>query len=337
MNTSQNQQILLAERPTGKLSRAHFASTSTPIPGVADGNIVVRTILLSLDAANRAWMQGPTYRRAVKPGDVMHGYALAEVVASGAPEFQAGDIVACETGWQTYALVDSKEATKQIDHKPLSHLLSVLGIAGKTAYHGLLGVGQPQAGETVVVSAAAGSVGVYVGQLAKLHGAKVVGIAGGKEKCDWLVSELGFDAVVDYKTEKPLEALKERCPQGINIYFDNVGGTVLEAALFNMATGGRIVCCGAVSQYDTREMASPRGIPGLIVVKRLRMEGFIVLDKKHDDTKATAELLEWTTSGKLKVVDTILEGLEAAPEGLIGLLAGDNRGKWMVQVGPDPT
>ncbi|MCH9671637.1 MAG: NADP-dependent oxidoreductase [Gammaproteobacteria bacterium] len=331
-----NLQIRLTERPNGKLSPKHFATSQSEIPPVEDGKLLVRTVLLSLDAANRAWMQGPTYRRAVKPGDVMHGYGLGEVMASGSSAFAAGDIVACETGWQNYSLVDAGEAVKQIDHRPLSHLLSVLGIAGKTAYHGLLGIGQPQPGETVVVSAAAGSVGVYVGQLAQMRGARAVGIAGGREKCDWLTGTLGFDAAIDYKSADMLAELKAHCPKGIDVYFDNVGGPVLEAVLFNMAMGGRVVCCGAVSQYDTGDMASPRGIPGLIVVKRLRMEGFIVLDERHDDQRASADLLAWSTSGKLRVVDTILDGLESAPGGLIGLLAGENMGKWLVQVGADP-
>ncbi|MEM7253209.1 MAG: NADP-dependent oxidoreductase [Pseudomonadota bacterium] len=331
-----NRQILLHERPAGKLLESHFSANETARPKIGEEQVLVRTILLSLDAANRAWMQGPTYRQAVKQGDVMHGYAVAEVVESNSARFQPGAIVAGETGWQQYAALDAKRVSALPDYRPLSHLLSVLGIAGKTAYHGVYDIGALQAGETAVISAAAGSVGIYAGQLAKLRGARVVGIAGGSQKCEWLRTELGFDDTVDYKAGDLMKALSKACPNGIDVFFDNVGGPVLEAALFNMAMYGRVVCCGAVSQYDTAEMQSPRGIPGLLVVKRIRMEGFIVLDERHDDVKASQDLAKWTANGDISVVESVLDGLDAAPSGLIGLLAGENRGKWMVRVGPDP-
>jgi NADPH-dependent curcumin reductase CurA len=296
----------------------------------------VRNILMSIDAANRAWMQGATYREAVKAGDVMHTYAIAEVVESKDPSLASGDIVAVESRWADFVAVKARRAQKLPRLRPLSHLLSVYGIAGKTAYHGLVGVGRPQAGETVVVSAAAGSVGMYVGQIAKALGCRAVGIAGGAEKCAWVKNDLGFDACVDYRGEKLFKDLKAACPDGIDVYFDNVGGSILETVLFQMNLKGRVVCCGAVSQYDAAAPAGPRNLPGMVVVKRLRMEGFIVMDFPDQEPKAMADLKRWVAEGRLKVVEDVVEGLENAPAALIGLLAGDNRGKRMVRVAPDP-
>jgi len=218
----------------------------------------------------------------------------------------------------------------------LSHLLSVFGIAGKTAFHGLITVGRPITGETILVSAAAGSVGGYVGQIGKALGCRVVGIAGGAEKCDWVVKELGFDACVDYRAPGLGKAIRAACPEGVDVYFDNVGGEVLESALFSMNERGRVVCCGAISQYDSGQPTGPRNLPGLVVVKRLRMEGFIVMDFARDDATAVRALQTWLANGQIKVTEDIVEGLENAPAALIGLLAGDNKGKRMVRVGPDP-
>jgi NADPH-dependent curcumin reductase CurA len=326
-----NRQIVIQTLPTDRLGEEHFKSVDAPLPTIGDGQVLVKSKLISLDAANRAWMQGATYRQAVKAGDVMHAYSLGEVVESKASGFAKGDKVFGEGGWQQFYAMDAKKLEKARDYEPVSHLLSLIGIAGKTAYHGLIKVGRPKAGETVVVSAAAGSVGVFVGQIAKAIGCRAVGIAGGPEKCKWLVDELGFDAAVDYKAKSFRKDLAAATPQGIDVFFDNVGGPVLEAALFMMNQRGRIVCCGAVSQYDTANMQSPRGVPGLLVVKRLRMEGFIVLDFM-DDKDAEEQLLGWAKAGKIKTVEDIIDGLENAPKALIGLLAGENRGKRMVRV-----
>ncbi len=332
---SENTQIVIRELPTDALSVTHFETKSAPMPEIGDGQLLVRTILMSLDAANRAWMQGATYREAVKPGDVMHTYSIGEIVESKAEGFAPGDIVAGEGGWASYTVMKAKAVKPISDYRPLTHHMSVLGIAGKTAYHGLLQIGDPKPGETVVVSAAAGSVGIFVGQIAKIKGARAVGIAGGPEKCAWLVDELGFDVAVDYKSKTFFKDLQAACPDGIDVYFDNVGGQILEAAMFLANLKARIVCCGAVSQYDTAEMTSPKGVPGLIVVKRLKMEGFIVMDFAKQDAQAEADLSQWHKDGKLKVVEDVLDGLESAPSGLIGLLHGENRGKRMVRVGPD--
>ena len=335
-NANGNRQILLVERPDGALLTTHFQARDGQMPEPQIGEVLVRSILLSLDAANRAWMQGATYRDAVNAGEVMAGGAIAEVVESRADGFKPGDLVMAETGWQEFASVPAAKVHRLPDYRPLSNLLSILGVAGKTAYHGLIEVGQPKAGETVVVSAAAGSVGSYVGPIAKALGCRAVGIAGGAEKCEWLVDELGFDAAVDYKSPDFFRELKAACPDGIDIYFDNTGGKILEANLFQMNMKGRIVCCGAVSQYNTSDLSSPRGLPGLVVVKRLRMEGFIVSDFAAKDAEAEKQMLAWAATGKIKVIEDILDGLEAAPQGLVGLLAGENRGKRMVRVAPDP-
>lgn len=328
-----NRQIQLVELPKGKLSPTHFKLVEALIPSISEGEVLLKTILISLDAANRAWMQGATYRDALESGQVMAGGGLAEVIESKADGFAVGDLVFADTGWQEYIALPAKKLNSVPRLEPLSHLISIYGIAGLTAYFGLLEVGQPKAGETVVVSAAAGSVGSIVGQIAKLKGCRVVGIAGGAEKCQWLVDELGFDAAVDYKNEPVHKALKAACPEGIDVYFDNVGGDILEAALFRMNNMGRIACCGAVSQYDgDAPKHGPRGIPGLIVTKRLRVQGFIVTDFYDKREAAMAELVKWVAEGKIKVQEDIIDGLENTPAALIGLLAGENRGKRMVRV-----
>ncbi len=331
-----NTQVIIKELPQGELTPDHFEVRSGEMPTCADDGLVVKTLLMSIDAANRAWMQGATYREPVLAGDVMHTYSICEVVQSKSAKFAPGDIVATEARWAEHCAVTAKAAQKLPEGLGLENLMSVFGIAGKTAYHGLMGVGRPMAGETVLVSAAAGSVGMYVGQIAKAMGCRAVGVAGGAEKCDWAVSELGFEACVDYRDKGFFKLLKEACPDGIDIYFDNVGGKVLETTLFQMNEKGRIVCCGAVSQYDGAAPSGPRNLPGMIVVKRLRMEGFIVMDFHKEDARAIEDLSGWVAGGEIKVVNDIVDGIENAPAALIGLLAGNNRGKRMVRVAPDP-
>src|SRR5947208_3947430 len=290
MSDTVNRQVLLVEKPTGKLAPEHFKMSNGNIPEPKDGEALLRVRYISLDAANRAWMHGATYRAAVEANTVMAGGGIAEVVSSKAPHLKAGDIVFGDTGWQDYAAVPAKQLSKMPKLEPMTHLLSVYGIAGLTAYFGLLHVGKPKAGETVVVSAAAGSVGSLVGQIARIKGCRVVGIAGGADKCHWLTSELGFDAAVDYKDGAVFKALKSAAPQGIDVYFDNVGGDIFEACLAQMNVRGRIACCGAVSQYDGAPSPhGPRGVPGLIVVKRLTMQGFIVTDYFAERERALAD------------------------------------------------
>jgi NADPH-dependent curcumin reductase CurA len=333
MKDGVNRQILLVEKPAGKLGPQHFKMSEAPIPEPRDGEALLRVRYISLDAANRAWMHGATYRAAVEANTVMAGGGVAEVVSSKAAGLAPGDIVFGDTGWQDYATIPAKHLSKLPKIEPMTHLLSVYGIAGLTAYFGLLDVGKPKAGETVVVSAAAGSVGSIVGQIARIKGCRSIGIAGGKDKCAWLTSELGFDAAVDYKDGAVFKALKAAAPDGIDVYFDNVGGDILEACLAQMNNHGRIACCGAISQYDgTPSATGPRGVPGLIVVKRLVMQGFIVMDYMERRNDALRDLQSWVASGKLKVQEDVIEGLENTPKALIGLLAGENRGKRMIKV-----
>ncbi len=328
-----NRQVLLAEKPKGKLALSNFRMNEAPMPAPQDGEVLLRVKYISLDAANRAWMQGATYRSAVDAGSVMAGGSIAEVIETRSDKFAKGDLVFADTGWQEYAALPAASLIRMPRVEPMTHLLSVYGVAGLTAYFGLLRVGEPKAGETVVVSAAAGSVGSLVGQIAKIKGCRVVGVAGGAEKCAWLKSELGFDEAVDYKAGNLYAGLKAAAPRGIDVYFDNTGGEILEACLPLMNMKGRISCCGAVSAYDgAPPAAGPRGIPGLIVVKRLRMQGFIVMDYYDQREAALADLQSWVASGRLKVQEDVIEGLENTPTALIGLLAGENRGKRMVKV-----
>jgi NADPH-dependent curcumin reductase CurA len=328
-----DRQIVLAEIPAGKLAPEHFRLVEVERPSPGDGEVLVRVLYVSLDAANRAWMQGATYRSALKGGDVMAGGALAEVVVSNAAGLAPGDLVFADTGWREYAVLNARHLEKLPRIDPLTHLLSVYGVTGLTAYFGLLECGRPSPGETVVVSAAAGAVGSMVGQIAKIKGARVVGVAGGEAKCAMLTRELGFDAAVDYKAGDTRRALRAACPDGVDVYFDNVGGDVLEACLFNMNLHGRVACCGAVSQYDGAAPAhGPRGVPGLIVTKRLTLTGFVVMDFYDRREAALQDLRGWVESGLLTVREDVIEGLQHLPAALIGLLAGENVGKRMVRV-----
>jgi len=328
-----NRQIVLDQIPQGKLGLEHFKLVEAARPSAGEGEALVRTRYISLDAANRAWMQGATYRSALTSGQVMAGGALSEVVESRDSALKPGDLVWGDTGWQEYAAAPARRLAKLPKMEPVTHLLSVYGVAGLTAYFGLLECGRPNAGETVVVSAAAGSVGSLVGQIAKIKGCRVVGVAGGEAKGRWLVDELGFDAALDYKRGDLRGQLREHIPGGIDVYFDNVGGEIFETCLFAMNLHGRIACCGALSQYDGAPPAhGPRGIPGLIVTKRLTLKGFVVSDFDAQREAALKDLHAWVAEGRLKVQEDILEGLETTPAALIGLLAGENRGKRMVKV-----
>ncbi len=329
-----NRQIVLDRLPQGdKLGPEHFRLTEGLRPSAGEGEVLLRTRYISLDAANRAWMQGATYRSALESGQVMAGGALAEVVESNVAHLAPGDTVFADTGWQDYAVLPGKRLTKLATMEPVTHLMSVFGVAGLTAYFGLLECGQPKAGETVVVSAAAGSVGSIVGQIAKIKGCRVVGIAGGADKGRWLVDELGFDAALDYKAGGLRQQMKEIVPEGIDVYFDNTGGEIFETCLFAMKTFGRIACCGAVSQYDgAAPPHGPRGVPGLIVTKRLTLRGFVVMDFDNQREAALKHLQGWVASGQLKVQEDVIDGLENTPAALIGLLNGENRGKRMIKV-----
>lgn len=329
-------QFIVREIPKNNLEISNFEMREVDVPKPSEDEILVKNILLSIDAANRTWMQGRTYRDQVFAGDVMPSYSIAEVVESNHPDFKVGQIVTSDSYWEEFSLVKAKDVNKCPKDIPLSYLLSIFGIAGLTAYHGLFDVGKLEANDTVVVSAAAGSVGIYAGQLAKASGCKVIGIAGSDEKCREVVDSLGFDGCINYKNGNLLKDLKEMCPKGISLYFDNVGGHILEAVLVRMQNGGRIVCCGAISQYESSSPTGPRNVPGFIITKRLKMEGFIVMDFQEKHLKAINHMKALLEDGKIKVVEDIAEGLESAPEALVNLLNGKNFGKSMVRVFPDP-
>jgi NADPH-dependent curcumin reductase CurA len=324
--------------PTEQLATSHFALETVDVPEVPDGAVLCRVLWMSIDAAQRAWLQAATYRSAVKVGDTMPGFALAQVVESRCPDFASGDIVSGDLLWQDYVVAKPQDLTRIVPKRPLSNYLSVLGITGLTAYFGLLDIGEAKPGETVVVSGAAGATGSLVGQIAKMRGCRVVGICSSPEKQEWLTSELGFDAAVSHRDESFRNALREACPDGVDVYFDNVGGTTLDTVLGSMAYRGRVVCCGVVSQYDTTNpVRGARGVPGVLIVKSITMRGFLVMSDFADRyAEGLAALEGWLDDGSLKVREDILEGLETAPEGLIGVLNGTNIGKRMIHVA-DPS
>jgi NADPH-dependent curcumin reductase CurA len=328
-----NKQWIYARKPVGEVGPDNFELREAEIPEPKTGEILVRSTLLSLDPASRAWMQAVTYRSQLSPGDVMAGWAVGEVVSSTTKGLEAGDLVSGEFGWQQYAAMPAAAVTRHDRRHRPEHILGVLGITGLTAYFGMLDVGRPRPGETVLVSGAAGAVGSIAGQIAKINGCRVVGTTRGADKCKWIVDELGFDAAVDYTGENLDQALKAACPNGIDVYFDNTGGDVLAAALRRMNSFGRVSCCGAVSQYNTSTPApGPFGVPGFLVTKRIRMEGFIVMDFYSRRPQAEAVLARWVADGRLKAAIDVVEGFENAPAALAGMFAGRNRGKLMVRV-----
>jgi len=328
-----NKQWIYARKPNGQIGTGNFDLHEAPVPQAYAGEVVVRSTMLQFDAASRAWMQGQTYRSQLNPGDVMAGRGLGEVIESKADGIAVGDMVMGDIGWQTHAALRARDVVK-LDKAVAPELhLSVYGITGLTAYFGLIDVGRPRPGETVLVSAAAGAVGVLVGQIAKITGCTVIGTASGKDKGDWLVKEVGYDAVVDYRDGNIAANIKKAAPQGIDVYFDNTGGDVLGAALARMNMWGRVACCGAVANYDTATPSpGPAGVPGFLVTKRIRMEGFVVMDFFNHRREAETQLHRWVQSGQLKPIVDIVEGFEKMPETLVGMFAGKNRGKLMVRV-----
>jgi NADPH-dependent curcumin reductase CurA len=330
---AKNAQWIYARKPEGAVTAAHFAPAESDIAQPGEGEVLVRTTLLSLDPASRAWMAGRTYRAMLEPGEVMAGWGLGEVVQSNDAKFAPGDLVSGEYGWQRYAVLPARALTKHDKRQKPEHILGVLGITGLTAYFGMLDIGRPRPGETVLVSAAAGAVGSIAGQIAKIAGCRVVGSTSSAEKCKWIVDELGFDAAVDYKSGSLMQDVRAACPNGIDVYFDNTGGDMLTVALSRMNMWGRVSCCGVVSQYNAMTPAAgPAGVPGFLVTKRIRMEGFVVMDFYQRRAQAEAALAGWVEQGRLKAPVEIVEGFENMPKALEGLFAGQNKGKLMVRV-----
>ena len=331
---SVNQQVLIDSLPQGKLEASHYRLHEADMPAAGAGEILVKTTAFAITAGTRAGLQGSaSYAGAPKSGIVMNSTGVGQIVASNVEGLEVGQSVMAPTGWQQYS-VHAGDAVSLIpqSHDPL-HYLGPLGVNGLTAYFGLLEVGQPKSGETVMVSAAAGSVGHMVGQIAKLKGNRVVGVCGSDAKGTVLTSQLGFDAVANYKDDGFRQALKEVTPDGVDVYFDNTGGMILGAALFRMNVGGRIACCGVVSQYDTdRPEPGPKGVPGLLVNKRITMRGFLVFDFLSQYAAAREEMHGWLQSGQLQCLTDEVHGLAAAPDAFVDLLGGGNIGTRIVLV-----
>jgi NADPH-dependent curcumin reductase CurA len=331
-----NQQFRLAARPSGLPSRETWELTEEPVPDLGDGQVAVEVLYVSLDPAMRVWLnEGDSYVPAVKVGEVMRALGAGRVIASRDPQFSEGDNVTGMFGIQRYAVLPAKELLKVQDERvPLPGYLNALGIPGMTAYFGLLEIGRPEPGQTVVVSAAAGAVGSLVGQIAGIKGCRSIGIAGGEEKCRRLTEEFGFDGAVDYRAGDVSRRLRELCPDGIDVFFDNVGGEVLEAALRNLARGARVVLCGAVSQYNEGALRGPRNYMALLV-RRARMEGFVVFDFAKRYGEAAREIAGWMSEGKLQAREHIVSGLETFPDTLLMLYRGENSGKLILGVGAE--
>ena len=333
--TEVNRSWRLAARPAGMIKDSDFTWREEPVPELAPGQILVETLYLSVDPTQRIWSERDSYMPAVAIGEVMRAAGVGRVVRSTLEGFAPGDLVFGLLGWQTYAVMEaaSERGPRKLPPElPPMMAVSLFGLTGLTAYFGLLDVGRLKEGETVVVSGAAGATGNAVGQIAKIKGARVVGIAGGPAKCGWIKDELGFDAAIDYKAEDVQKRLGELCPNGIDVYFDNVGGPILEAALEHLAMRGRVVLCGQIGDYNNFEgSVGPRNLMNL-VVKRGRIEGFLLTDYAPRFLEAIGELARWAAEGRIKDRVDVVEGLENAPEALRRLFRGANIGKQLIKV-----
>ena len=342
MNSNRtNRSWRLRHRPEGIIDENDLELVTDEIPEIQEGQVLAKTIYFSLDPTNRIWMSDiDQYMEPVEIGDIMRaGGSLAIVEESKAPHVNVGDIVqgGMHGGWQEYFIIPGEEAAAipLVESIPLTALISVLGFTGPTAYFGFLDIGQPKKGETVVVSAAAGAVGSIVCQIAKIKGCRVVGIAGSDEKCNWLKNDLKVDEVINYKKDDILESLKEKCPEGIDIYFENVGGETLDAALTLMNNYGRIPVCGLISMYNDWETPGPKMFRN-ILMKRLTVKGFLVSDYLDRYSESLEALSEWMAEGKIQYKVDIVEGIENAPSAVNKLFTGENKGKLVIKVSDEP-
>jgi NADPH-dependent curcumin reductase len=329
-----NHKFELAARPVGMPKRADWAYKEEPVREPGEGELLIEILYISLDPAMRGWMnEGKSYIAPVEIGEVMRAGGLGRITASKNPKFAVGDYVYGSFGVQEFAISNGNGITKiNAGAIPLPVFLGTLGMPGMTAYFGLLDIGQPKPGETVVVSGAAGAVGTVVGQIAKIKGCTVVGIVGGAEKCNYIVKELGFDSAIDYKSEDVRKSLRKHCPNGVDVYFDNVGGDILDAALTQLARGARVVICGAISQYcSTTPIKGPSNYLSLLV-NRASMKGMVVFDYADRYPEAAREIAAWMAAGKLKSREEIVEGFEIFPETLLKLFKGENTGKLILKV-----
>jgi len=334
-----NRQQRLARRPTGMIDAGTFELVEEPVADLADGECLVRNVYLSVDPTQRVWIrEQESYLPPVQLGEVMRSGAIGDVVQSRRDDMPVGSIVTGMLGWQEYSVCGPGALAQVVPPGlGLRQMMGVLGTTGITAYFGMLDVGRPEQGDTVVVSGAAGATGSVAAQIAKLRGCRVIGIAGGDEKCSWLRDVCGLDATVDYKAEDVAVRLGELCPDGIDVVFENVGGATLDASLLHLAVGARVALCGAIASYNDLDHAEPLRWYMNLVNKRARMEGFLVLDFLERFPEAVLQLATWEAEGKIAWRDTIVEGLERAPEALNMLFRGENLGKLLVRVAPDPT
>ena len=330
---TQNRQVLLASRPHGPVTEANFRIVEAPVAAPAAREVLVKNEWLSLDPYMRGRMsEAKSYVPPTPIGEVMVGQTVGEVVESQEPRFKPGDKVLTQLGWQLYGVAKSSELTPiDVKRAPVSYYLGLLGMPGITAWFGLTEIGQPKAGETVLVSAASGAVGSVVGQLAKIKGCRAVGIAGGKAKCDYVVQELGFDACVDYKAGNLLDDLRQACPKGVDVDFENVGGEILDTSLRLMNRFSRIVVCGLIAEYSATEPYGYKALRSLLV-NRIKMQGMIVFDWKDRYSEALEALVRYHAEGKLRYRESVVHGIENAPKGLIALLKGENFGKQLVKL-----
>jgi len=336
MGTDVNRQWRLKKRPQGMITESNFEYGEQPIPEPGDGEVLVQNLYLSFDPTLRGQMvDRASYVAPMQLGDVMRGGSAGVVVKSNNARFKVGDRVKGSGGWQDYFVTGNDDVlslSKLADGVDIPHALSIFGITGLTAYFGLLDIGQPKPGDTVLVSGAAGATGSVVGQIAKLKGCRVIGIAGGQEKCDWLKRCAQFDATIDYKSENVHQRIRELCPKGVNVHFENVGGDIMEAALGALAMNARVVLCGGISSYNAEQ--APPGPNSLmnLVITRSRIEGFIVLDYMEQFPRAIKELAQWMAEGKLLSQEDIQLGLENAPQTFMRLFNGKNRGKQILKL-----
>lgn len=342
MNTGKNRQFRLASRPVGDITASNFEYREELIPEPSDGEVLVRTVYLSLDPTNRIWMSDrPQYMPPVQIGQVMRGVVIGVVEKSKNSDFHTGDLISGVLGWQDYALAlgNTGLGITKLPHPlpcPLAAFVGPLGATGFTAYFGLLDIGQPKAGETIVVSAASGAVGSVVGQIAKIKGCRVVGITGSDEKCRWIVQELGFDDAINYKTGDLETALAKSCPHGIDVYFDNVGGAILDAVLTKINLYARIPLCGLISTYNLTEPVPGPYNYNQILMQRARVQGFIIIDYFSRFGEAIKDIGQWLNEGKIKYALDIVEGLENTPSAILKLFNGNKIGKLAVKVSEEP-
>jgi NADPH-dependent curcumin reductase CurA len=329
--TETNRRITLAKRPVGEVAPDCFATDEVDIPTPGPGEVLAEVGWLSIDPTIRGWMAMDTYLPAIEIGAEIRSGGLATVIESNNDDIPVGATLFGMTGWQQYVIMDGSNQMVPDGIDPTA-ALSVFGVTGMTAYFGLLDVGRPVEGETVLVSGAAGATGSVVGQIAKIKGCRVVGIAGSDEKCAWLTDELGFDAAINYKTEDVAAAIRTACPDGVDVFFDNVGGDILEAAIANIALRGRIVLCGAIAQYNDEVPRPGPANLSLLISMRGRMEGFIILDFLDRADQAIGDLATWVMNGDIKFAVDVVEGLDNAPAALDRLFTGANTGKVMVRL-----